>query len=180
MKRLKLPQEVLDVLWRYDLDSSHIYVPKRKSQTLIADFTPKVLVEIEATYEERGVTFYWEASPRKVLSGMFGKRVVASMFNLKIRTAAGVVTAAYKAWREWFGHQERHKLEQLRRIAEECGREYTPLYFTYLEIRSMLRNKQEVTADYYARRHTIPNQESQQIINLAKASLESCPWRSTP
>jgi hypothetical protein len=179
MKTLKLAQEVLEVLWRYDLDGSYIYVPVRKSPTLVGDFTPKVLLEIEATYEERGVTFYWEASPRKVLSGMFGKRMVASMFNLKLRTAASVVSAAYKAWREWFSHHERPRLEQLRRIAEESGREYTPLYFSYLEIRSMLRNKQEVTANYYARRHTIPNQESQQIIDLAQSSIESCRWRSS-
>lgn len=179
MKRSKLPRDLIDYLWQRGLSGQRLYVPKQPSQTLVIIQTPKVLEEIEATYEERGLTFYEESSRRKVFSGMFGKNRIAFKFNLKPRTAARVASAAWKAWRDWFGHKERLKLEQLRVLAEEAGCEYAAFYFSYLEIRGRLRKNQKVTADYYARFHTVPAKAIQQTIDFAKSSIESCPWRSS-
>lgn len=179
MKRSKLPRDLIEQLWQHGLGGQRLYVPKQPSQTLVAIHLPKVLEEIEATYEERGLTFYEESSRRKVFSGMFGKSRIAFKFKLKPRTAARVASAAWKAWREWFGHKERLQLEQLRALAEEAGREYPAFYFSYLEIRGRLRKNQKVTADYYARFHTVSTRAIQQVIDLAKSSIESCPWRSS-
>jgi len=179
MKASRLPQDLIELGHKYGLAGQRVYFPKQKLHTLVTRHMPDLLQEIEATYHERGVTFYDESSPRKVFSGMFNKSRIAFKFNLKLRTAASVASAAYKAWREWFGRKERPRLEQLRRIAEESGREYSSLYFSYLEIRGRLRNKQEVTADYYARFHEIPVQDVQKIIEIAQSSIESCPWRSS-
>lgn len=179
MKRSKLPRDLIEHLWQHGLGGKRLYVPKQPSQTLVILHTPKVLEEIEATYEERGLTFYEESSPRKVFSGMFGKSRIAFKFNMKPRTAARVASAAWKAWRDWFGHKERLRLEQLRTLAEETSREYPAFYFSYLEIRGRLRKNQKVTADYYARFHTAPAKAIQQVIDLAKSSIESCPWKGS-
>jgi len=176
----KLPKDLIELGHKYGLAGQRAYFPKQKLHTLVTRHMPDILQEIEAVYIECGLTFYEESSTRKIFSGMFGKSKVAYKFNLKLRTAASVASAAYKAWREWFGRKERPRLQQLRRIAEETSHEYSPLYFSYLEIRDLLLNNQVVTADYYVRFHTIPIKEIQQIIDLAKASIESCPWRSSP
>lgn len=179
MRGSKLPHDLIGRLWELGLAGKRLYVPKQKAQTLVARAAPKVLQEVETFYEEGGVTFYWEASSRRLFSGRFGKSKIASKFNLKLRTAASVASAAWKAWRDWFGHKERLKLEQLRVLAEEAGCEYAAFYFSYLDIRGRLRKNQKVTADYYARFHTVPAKAIQQTIDFAKSSIESCPWRSS-
>lgn len=177
MGRSKLPRDLVELARRYGLAGRHVYIPKQDARNLVAHFKPIVLQEIEEAYEERGLTFYERS--RKTFSGMFGKSKVAFKHNLKLRTAASVASAAWKAWREWFGHKERLRLEQLRVLAEEAGCEYAAFYFSYLEIRGRLRKNQKVTADYYARFHTAPAKAIQQVIDLAKSSIESCPWRSS-
>jgi hypothetical protein len=177
MKLEKLPQELLEILWEHGMASRLIYVPKQKSQTLIARYTPRVLEDIEANYEARGITFYWEASPRRGFSMMFGTKAIVSKFQLKPRTATRVALASWKAWREWFSHRERIRLEQLRTIAEESGCEYTDLFLSYREIRSKIRSGQDVDVQYFTGYHGVSEKTIQQVIDLARASIESCPWR---
>jgi hypothetical protein len=179
MKLAKLSQDVIRFLWAQGLAGKLIYVPKQGSSTLVASYTQKLLEEIEATYEKRRVTFYWESSPRKVFSGMFSASWIASQFHLRPRTAARVSSAAYKAWREWFSHKERLKLEQLRTMAEENGWNYTDLFFSYLKIRGQIRSGQEVDLGFYTGYHSTSRELIQPVIDLAKASIESCPWRSS-
>jgi hypothetical protein len=178
MKLTKLPQDLVEVLSTRGLAGRLIYVPKQKSRSLVASHTPKVLKEMEATYEQRGATFYWEASPRKVFSAMFGTHKIISKFHLKPRTATSVASAAYRTWREWFSHKERLKLEQLRSIAEETGWDYSDLSLSYREIRDNIRNGQKIDIGYYTGYHNFSIETVHQIIDLAKASIESCPWRS--
>jgi len=182
MKLENLPQDLIEQLWERGLAGKLIYVPKQKSETLVAKHTPGVLMEVEASYEERGVTYYWESAPRKGFSLVFGTRSIVSKLRLKPRTATRVVSAAYKAWREWFGHHERLKLEQLRDLAEGAGIEYSALYFTYLGIRNKLRRgeKADVDVDEAAGYHGVQVYVMQPVLDLAKASVASCPWRTSP
>jgi hypothetical protein len=110
---------------------------------------------------------------------MFGTKAIVSKFQLKPRTATRVALASWKAWREWFSHKERLGLEQLRTIAEESGCEYTDLFLSYREIRSKIRSGQDVDVRYYTGYHGVSEKTIQQVIGLARASIESCPWRSS-
>jgi hypothetical protein len=176
MRVSKLPQDLIELGYKYGLAGQRVYFPKQTLHTLVTRYVPNLLQEIEATYEERGLTFYEESSARKLFSGIFSKSKIAFKFDLKPRTAASVSSAGWKGWREWFGRKERPRLEQLRIIAQEAGLTSSSLYFSYLEIRSLLRKKQKVTADYYARFHAVPAEAIQVVIDLARASIESCPW----
>lgn len=110
---------------------------------------------------------------------MFGTKTIASRFQLKPRTATRVVLAAWKAWRDWFSHKERLRLEQLRTIAEDHGCDYTDLFLSYREIRGKIRFGQEVNVRYYTGYHGVCEETIQQIIDLAQASGESCPWKNS-
>jgi hypothetical protein len=159
------------------LTGKRVYFPQQDGHTLVSQHVPRLLVEIEADYERRGVTFAIEPSSRKTFSTLFGKTRVAHRFNLKLRTAARVTSASWKAWRSWFAHHERPRLEQLRTLAQETGREYQSLYFSYIEIRGELRSGKAVVAEFYARFHAIPVTASERMIEIAGASIASCPWR---
>ena len=185
MRKMRLPQELIDLAHQCGLAGCHVYIPKQSmarcsdSSTLVATHAIKAMLEVEATYEQRGVTFYLETSPRKTFSSMFGSSRMASRFNLKLRTASRVVSAAYQLWRDWFSRSERPRLDQLRTIAEEQHCEYTALYLSYLEIRSLLRTEQAVEMGDYTSYHGVDPDTIQQVIDLARASCESCSWRSS-
>jgi hypothetical protein len=177
MRKSKMPADLLALAYRYGLAGKRVYVPQQDGHTLVNQHVPRLLVEIEADYERRGVTFSAETSPRKTFSRMFGKNMVAHKFNLKVRTAARVASAAWNTWREWFSRHERPRLEQVRALAHESGRDYSPLYFSYLEIRGRLRSGEPVVVEHYARFHTMPARVIEQVIELAGTSIASCPWR---
>jgi hypothetical protein len=178
-QRARLPQDLIELGHKYGLAGQRVYFPKQKLHTLVTQYLPQVLKEIEATYDERGLTFYEEASPRRLFSGMFSKGKIAFRLNLKLRTAASVASSAWRLWREWFGRKERPRLEQVRIIAEENNRDYTPLFLSYLEIRQRLRTGQDISIVYYTNYHSVPAETIQQLIDLARASTTSCPWRDT-
>jgi len=177
MGKFTLPADLAEVLQQRGFAGRRVYVPHRQRHTMVSRHVPPLLLEIEADYERRGVTFSVEASARKMFSRMFGKSLVAHKFNLKLRTAARVASAAWRAWREWFSRQERPRLEQLRTLAQETGREYQSLYFSYIEIRGQLRSGEAVVVEFYARFHSIPVTAIESMIELAGASIASCPWR---
>lgn len=177
MRKSKIPADLRALADRYGLAGKRVYFPQQDGHTLVSQHVPRLLVEIEADYERRGVTFSIEASPHKMFSRMFGKSLVAHKFNLKLRTAARVASAAWRAWREWFTRQERARLEQIRACAQESGREYTALYFSYLEIRGHLRSGEAVVVEFYARFHSIPVTAIERMSEIAGASIASCPWR---
>jgi hypothetical protein len=185
MRKSRLPQELIDVAHRCGMAGRRVYIPKQSkdrlsdSPTLVASHAVKAVNEVEAIYEKRGVTFYQEASPRQSFSSMFGKSRIASRFNLRLRTAARVVSAAYQIWRDWFARSERSRLDQLRALGEENGCEYSALFLSYLEIRHHLRTEQEVGIGYYTGYHGVSVESIQQVIDLARASIKSCPWRSS-
>ena len=185
MRKTRLPQELIDLAHDCGLAGRRVYIPKHSkaqlsdSSTLVASHTIKAVREVEATYEQRGVTFYLETSPRKAFSSMFGKSRMASRFNLKLRTASRVVSAAYQLWREWFSRSERPRLDRLRGLAEANGCDYTALFLSYLEIRQRLRQGQEVRIGDYTDYHAVATDAIQQVIDLARVSTESCPWRSS-
>ncbi|MEO6667171.1 MAG: hypothetical protein ABIO65_10425, partial [Nitrospiria bacterium] len=135
MKKSKLPADLLAIGYKYGLAGKRVYFPQQDGHNLVNQHVPRLLVEIEEDYERRGVTFSTESSPRKTFSRMFGKNMVAHKFTLKVRTAARVTSMAWKRWREWFARHERARLEQVRALAQESGRDYSPIYFSYLEIR---------------------------------------------
>ena len=180
MRASKLPQEIKELLWKHGLEGKRIYIPKLRSPDLITRHLPLVLMEVEESYHESGITFYLEKSSRDRFSGRFGKNKIASMFKLKLRTSASISVAAWKTWRDWFGHKERLYLEQLRDLAEEIGIEYTGIYFTYLGIREKLRRGEDADIDEAAGYHGVQVHVIQPILDLAKASVASCPWRSSP
>lgn len=177
MGKSKLPKDIADFLRSRGLARQRVYVPAEDRHSLVSEHVPCLLLEVEADYERRGVTFSVEASPRKMFSRVFGKSLVAHKFNLKLRTAARVASAAWRAWREWFTRQERPRLEQLRMLAQETGREYQSLYFSYIEIRGELRSGKAVVVEFYARFHSIPATAIERMIEIAGASIASCPWR---
>ena len=177
MRKSKIPADLRALADRYGLAGKRVYFPQQDGHTLISRHVPRLLVEIEADYERRGVTFSTETSARKTFSTLFGKTRVAHRFTLKLRTAARVASAAWKAWRAWFAQQERVRLEQIRALAHEGGREYAALYFSYLEIRGTLRGGEPVIVEHYARFHTMPADTIERVIELAGASIASCPWR---
>jgi predicted nucleotide-binding protein (sugar kinase/HSP70/actin superfamily) len=177
MGKSKLPKDIAVLLRARGLAGQRVYVPADDRHSLVSEHVPRLLLEIEADYERRGVTFSTEASPRKMFSKVFGKSLVAHRFNLKVRTAARVASAAWRAWREWFSRQERPRLEQLRALAQETGREYQSLYFSYIEIRGELRSGKAVVVEFYARFHSIPATAIERMIEIAGASIASCPWR---
>nr|MBI3613956.1 hypothetical protein [Nitrospirota bacterium] len=185
MKKSRLPQELIDLAQQHGLGGCRVYVPKHAKApatdplTLVTSHAAKTVNEVEATYEQRGVTFYQEASPRQAFSSMFGKSRIASKFNLKLRTASRVVSATYQLWRDWFARSERPRLDQLRALAEEQHCEYTALYLSYLEIRHLLRTGREVKNNDYTNYHAVSSDTIQQVIDLARASCENCPWRSS-
>jgi hypothetical protein len=185
MRKTRLPQELIDLAHDCGLAGRRVYIPKHSkarfsdSPSLVASHAIKAVREVEATYEQRGVTFYLETSPRKAFSSMFGKSRMASRFNLKLRTASRVVSVAYQAWREWFSRSERPRLDQLRGLAEANGCDYTALFLSYLEIRQQLRQTQEIRIQHYTDYHVVSADIIQQVIDLARVSIESCSWRSS-
>jgi len=185
MRKTRLPQELIDLAHSCGLAGRCVYIPKHPrarfsdSPTLVDSHAIKAAREVETTYEQRGVTFYLETSPRKAFSSMFGKSRMASRFNLKLRTASRVVSAAYQIWREWFSRSERPRLDQLRGLAEANGCDYTALFLSYLEIRQRLRQGQDIRIGDYTDYHGVSAGTIQQVIDLARLSIESCPWRSS-
>ncbi len=177
MRKSKIPADLRALADRYGLAGKRVYFPQQDGHTLISRHVPRLLFEIEADYERRGVTFSTETSARKTFSTLFGKTRVAHRFTLKLRTAARVTSASWKAWRAWFAQHERVRLEQIRALAHERGREYAALYFSYLEIRSRLRGGEAVVVEYYARFHSLPADTIERVIDLAGTSIASCPWR---
>lgn len=177
MRKSKVPEDLRALAERYGLAGKRVYFPQQDGHTLVTQHVPPLLLEIEADYEERGVTFSIEPSSRKTFSTLFGKTRVAHRFKLKLRTAARVASASWRAWRSWFAHHERPRLEQVRTLAQENGREYGALYFSYLEIRGRLRNGEPVIVEYYARFHAMSADAVEQVIELAGVSIASCPWR---
>lgn len=177
MRKSKIPADLRALADRYGLAGKRVYFPQQDGHTLVSQHMPRLLVEIEADYERRGVTFSTETSARRTFSTLFGKTRVAHRFNLTPRTAARVASASWKAWRAWFAQQERARLEQIRALAQERGREYAALYFSYLEIRGRLRSGEPVVVEHYARFHTMPARVIEQVIELAGTSIASCPWR---
>jgi hypothetical protein len=121
MRVSKLPRELKELLWKHGLAGRRIYIPKQPSYNLITRHLPMILREVEETYHDDGITFYFEKSARDRFSGRFGKSKIAVRYGLKIRTAASLSQSAWKAWRDWFGHTERLHLEQLRDLASEEG-----------------------------------------------------------
>lgn len=168
------------MMWDLGLSGKRVYCPLIPSGTLVSSHTPKVLEEVEDLYERHGKTFYGSRRSRSDFSNTFGRGHIAFKFSLKPRTAGSVASAAWKAWRDWFGHKEQIRLQRLQQIAEECGKEYTALYFSYLEIRARLREKQKVTPDYYANYLSTSSETVMQMIDLAKESINSCSWRDSP
>src|SRR3990172_5388584 len=147
MRKSKLPQDIIDVLTKRGFAGRRVYVPADESsrpRNLVTIFLPKLLAEVEADYERRGVTFFSEGSPRKMFSGIYGKGRIGARFNLKPRTAASVSSGAWTRWREWFSRSERLRLDELRVLADDAGCDYTAMYFTYLEIRKRLRASEVV------------------------------------
>jgi len=185
MRTTRLPQELIDLAHRCGLAGRHVYIPKQskartsESPSLVASHAIKAVREVEATYEQRGVTFYVEPSPRKMFSSMFGGSRMATRFHLKLRTATRVVSMAYQLWRDWFARSERPRLDQLRGLADVNQCEYTALFLTYLEIRQRQRMGQEVRIGEYKDYHGVPTETIQQVIDLARVSIESCSWRSS-
>ena len=177
MRKSKIPADLRALADRYGLAGKHVYFPQQDGHTRVSQHMPRLLVEIEADYERRGVTFSTETSARRTFSTLFGKTRVAHRFNLTPRTAARVTSASWKAWRAWFAQQERARLEQIRALAHERGREYAALYFSYLEIRGMLRSGEPVNVEYYARFHTMLADAMEGVIEIAAGSIASCPWR---
>ncbi len=177
MRKSKIPADLRALADRYGLAGKRVYFPQQDGHTLVSQHVPRLLVEIEADYERRGVTFATETSARRTFSTLFGKTRVAHRFNLTLRTAARVTSASWKAWRAWFTQQERARLEQIRALAHEHGRDYAPLYFSYLEIRGLLRSGEPVVVEHYARFHALPADTIERVIDLAGTSIASCPWR---
>jgi hypothetical protein len=182
MRKSKLPQEIIDVMVKHGLAGRRVYIPKlpdasEQSRNLVTIHLPKLLAEVEADYEGRGVTFFSEGSPRKMFSGIYGKGRIGARFNLKPRTAASVSSGAWKRWRDWFSRSERLRLDELRALAEEARRDFTALYFTYLEVRQRLRAGEAVSLGDYARYHSAPEALMERVKDLAHASIQSCPWR---
>src|SRR3990172_6290880 len=131
MRKSKLPQDIIDVLTKRGFAGRRVYVPADESsrpRNLVTIFLPKLLAEVEADYERRGVTFFSEGSPRKMFSGIYGKGRIGARFNLKPRTAASVSSAAWKRWRDWFSHSERLRQDELRAVAGEGRREFPAMY----------------------------------------------------
>lgn len=178
MRISKLPNEVKELLWKHGLAGRRIYVPTQPSPNLITRHLPLVLMEVEETYHDDGITFYFEKSSRDRFSGKFGKSRIAARYGLKVRTAASLSLTAWKAWRDWVGHKERLHLDRLRDLAREAGIEYGSLFFTYLAIRKQLRKGEEVLAHEHSGYHQVQPHVIQQVIELAQASIEGCPWRS--
>jgi len=184
MRKSKLPRDIIDIMIKHGLAGRRVYVPKlpdapEQSRNLVTRHLPKLLAEVEADYESRGVTFFSEGSPRKMFSGIYGKGRIGARFNLKPRTAASVSSGAWKRWREWFSRSERLRLDDLRTLADDGGCDYTALYFTYLEIRKRLRAGEAVSLGEYARYHRAPEALMEQVRDLAHASIQSCPWRAS-
>lgn len=177
MRKSKIPADLRALANRYGLAGKRVYFPQQDGHTLVSRHVPPLLVEVEADYERRGVTFSTETSARRTFSTLFGKTRVAHRFTLTLRTAARVTSASWKAWRAWFSQQERPRLEQIRDLAHEHGRDYAALYFSYLEIRGCLRTGEAVVVEHYTRFHTLPVDTIERVIDLAGASIASCPWR---
>ncbi len=69
MRVSKLPQEVKELLWKHGMAGRRIYVPTLPSPNLITRHLPLVLREIEETYHDHGITFYFEKSVRTGFPG---------------------------------------------------------------------------------------------------------------
>lgn len=166
--------------WTLGFSGKKVYIPKRpEDKTIVERFKKRMLEEIvEAAYEERGTPFYERT--RKQFSERFGTTNIASRYHLAPRTATRVASAVYRAWRNWFGHHERLHLERLGGLAEETGIGYEALYIAYLSIRKQLRGGQTVCVEDHTGYLSAPAEVIDQIIDLARASIESCSWRLSP
>ena len=179
-KSVEWPQHILEFFWERGLEGQRIRVPRRRLPSLVSHYKSRLLDEdVEAAYEQNGVTFYLEKSSWLRFSDRFNRNRVAVKFNLKPRTAGSVCQAAWKAWRDWFGHKERLTLENLRDLAETAGIEYSSLYLTYLKIRQQLRRGEKVHVQEHTGYHQVQDRIIQQVIELAQASILSCSWRSS-
>lgn len=179
MRNSKLSGEVKELLWKHGFAGRRIYVPKLPSPNLITRHLPLVLREVEETYHDDGITFYFEKSTRDRFSGKFGKGKIAARYGLKVRTAASLSLSAWKAWQDWFGHKERLNLKQLRDLAGEAGIEYGSFFFTYLAIRKQLRKGEDINVHEHTGYHQVEAHVIQAVIDLAQTSIEGCPWRTS-
>lgn len=179
MKRAKLPPEILEQMWAHGLGGMKIYIPRQRTATLVERFTPKVLELIETTYEHQIVIFKMFDAPRPVLTDMLGIKAVATRFNLKPRTAALATAAAWKLWQVWFPSEEKPRLVRLRELAEEINHAETRLIILYRDVREKLRYNQEITPDDHKRHIPITAEIILKVIDLAKSSLESRPWKES-
>jgi hypothetical protein len=184
MRKSKLPQEIIDVMVKHGFAGRRVYIPKQpaapgQSKNLVTIHLPKLLADVEENYETRGVTFFSEGSPRRMFSGIYGKGRIGARFNLKPRTAASVSSAAWKRWRDWFSRSERLRHDEIRMVADEARRDFSAMYFTYLEIRQRLRAGEAVSLGDYARYHSAPEALMERVKDLAQASIQSCPWRAS-
>lgn len=64
-------------------------------------------------------------------------------------------------------------------VLREAACEYTGIYLSYPEIRGGLGKDQPVDADDFARYHGVPSEIIREIIDLARGSVVSCPWKSS-
>ncbi|MEW6683730.1 MAG: hypothetical protein AB1451_12530 [Nitrospirota bacterium] len=170
MRTSKLSQDVIDVLTQRGFAGRRVYVPVAESNrppNLVTIFLPKLLAEVEADYERRGVTFFSEGSPRKVFSGNYGKGRIGARFNLTPRTAPSVSSAAWKRWRSGSPGQNGSATTS------------SVTWRTYLEIRQRLRAGEAVGLEEYVRYHNAPEALLERVKDLAQASIQSCPWRAS-
>ena len=58
MKASKIPEELKEFLWKHGLEGRRIYIPKLPSPDLITRHLPLVLIKVEESYHESGITFY--------------------------------------------------------------------------------------------------------------------------
>jgi hypothetical protein len=65
MRKSKLPEDLRALADRYGLAGKRVYFPQQAGHTLVSQHVPRLLVEIEADYERRGVTFSIEPDSRK-------------------------------------------------------------------------------------------------------------------
>lgn len=195
MRKSKLPQALVHQLWEHGLAGKTVYVPEQKSQNLTDTCLPKVRAMIEAAYEKSTLAFEHETLVRgkvpesielkkitshllrKVLSETLDADAIASKFGLKPRTAALIVSRAWKSWQGWFLSEEQPRLSHLRTIAETQGINRLGLFSAYSGMRRQLLSSQPVTVESYTFQGRIPTETIQAVYGLAQASAKSYPWR---
>ncbi len=158
-----------------------VHTHKKQPNTLIGCYTPKVLECLESLCEQ-SPSFRGDDC-RVYFCGFLNKNVISAQFHLSPATAWRVINTAWQMWLDWYQSEESFRQKQVLDLAERTGWTRTggpSPEAVYRDFRRRIRCGREAEVNGISTRFEGSRADFfRQVIDIAKASIESCPWRKT-